>query len=125
DDPDLPSRADLTTAGAPLRLTGDELAKAAGLDRRTVADLQSFDLIRTDADGHYGHGALRVARAAAALMGRGLQARHLRCFRLAAQREIGLADQLTPVADPSERTDVLRQCLALHLALVRDAASAG
>ncbi len=125
DDIDLPSREDLADGGPALQLTADELARAAGLDRRTVADLESFGLIRPEIDGHYGRGALRVTRAAATLMDRGLQARHLRPFHLAAQREVGLADQLTAASDESERTDVIRQCLALHLALVRDMSSAG
>ncbi|TWP36805.1 MerR family transcriptional regulator [Leekyejoonella antrihumi] len=125
DDPDLPSTADIDRPARALRLTAVELADAAGVERPVIADLDSFGLIHTGGDGYYDGQDLQVARAAGVLMTYGLQARHLRPFRLAADREIGLLDQLSSAPGTAARADVLRQCLALHLALVRAGARSG
>ena len=121
EDPDLPPR-EAFGRRTPLRLTAGELCDAAGIDEPLLLDLGRFGLLGTDRDGHYGEPALAVARAAAGLAGHGVEARHLRAFRTAADREIGLVDQILAaergdVAD--RRSDLLRQCLALHAALVR------
>lgn len=119
EDPDLPVASDLEHGPRSLRLTAQELAEACGLTRAALADLESFGLVAADEDGHFDADALQVARAAAELLDYGIQARHLRPFRLAADREIGLVEQLSLLPGSPGRTDVLRQCLALHLALVR------
>ena len=119
--PDMPSRAALTQRAAPLRLTARELTEAAGLGPGVLGDLQAFGLIRADADGHFDGHAVEIAAAAGALLEGGLQARHLRPFRLAADREVGLVDQLSHRGADVDRVDVVRRCLALHLALVRAA----
>jgi DNA-binding transcriptional MerR regulator len=81
-----------------------------------------------DEAGHYDDAALAVARAAAALAAYGIEARHLRPFRTAAEREVGLgaADRSGPNAGGGATTgadsvaaEVLHHCLALHAALVR------
>lgn len=126
-DPDVPVAA---TLGAPpsLRLTEAELIGAAGLEQEMFAALRGFQLLRPDATGHYDDAALAVARAAAALAAYGVEARHLRPFRTAAEREVGLVQQIVlPAlgsavgrasgADPT--AEVLHHCLALHAALVR------
>jgi DNA-binding transcriptional MerR regulator len=130
DDRDVPSAASLTARSA-LRLTRAELAAAAGLDDPTMEALEAFGLLRPDASGHYGEAALGVAHTAAALAAYGLEPRHLRPFRTAADREIGLVQQVvTPhrgaAAGHSARAskdptgEVLRLCIALHTALVKD-----
>ncbi len=126
-DPDVPTAAELTRATT-LRLTREELAASAGLDTATMDALDTFGLLRTDADGHYGEAALSIAHAAAGLAAYGIEPRHLRPFRTAADREIGLAQQVAaPLRgkhgqpgkeDPTG--DVLRLCIALHTALVKD-----
>jgi DNA-binding transcriptional MerR regulator len=126
-DPDVPSAASLTTARA-LRLTRDELAAASGLDAATLDALVTFGLLKSDASGHFGEPALTVAHTAAALAAYGLEPRHLRPFRTAADREIGLVQQVVsphrgkagrggPKKDPTG--EVLRLCIALHTALVK------
>ncbi len=125
DDEELPTEGDLEGPAKKLELTGDELARAAGVGRATIADLESYGLVRADEQGHYDWGCLQVARAAADLLSYGIQARHLRPFRLAADRELGLAEQLTATQGSPGRAAVIRQCLALHLALVRAGADAG
>ena len=130
-DPDLPTAAALATTSS-LRLTRAELGAAAGLDDPTLAALETFGLLHADATGHFGEAALTVAHAAAALAAYGIEPRHLRPFRTAADREIGLVQQVvTPhraasgkpgakagTKDPT--AEVLRLCIALHTALVRD-----
>jgi DNA-binding transcriptional MerR regulator len=122
-DPDVPTAAALSTSRT-LRLTRAELADAAGLDQATVDSLESFGLVRPDASGHYGEPALTVAHTAAALAAYGIEPRHLRPFRTAADREIGLVQQasLPRRTDPAE---VLRLCIALHTALVREGLARG
>ncbi|MGE9807535.1 MerR family transcriptional regulator [Janibacter sp. G1551] len=120
-----------------LRLTQRELRQRAGLAPEDFQHLITYGLVRPDAEGYYGANALAAASAAAALMASGLEARHLRPFRTAADREVSLAGHVlaqrqfgprsrlaanaTPaVSDADVLEEVLRQCLALHVALVRE-----
>jgi DNA-binding transcriptional MerR regulator len=130
-DPDVPSAGEITATGT-LRLTRSELAAAAGLDGETLDALETFGLLHADDTGHFGEAALTVAHTAAELAAYGLEPRHLRPFRTAADREIGLVQQVvTPHRTSSAKGsragaakdptgDVLRLCIALHTALVRD-----
>ena len=128
-DPNLPGASDLRRRGA-LRMTTAELREAAGLDKPTFEALSTFGLLRPDSSGHYGEPSLAVARAAGALAAYGIEARHLRAFRTAADREIGLVQQvLSPIRgrakgpggkvahDPTSQ--ILAECIALHTALVK------
>lgn len=130
-DPDQPSAADLGRRGD-LRLTDVELCEAAGLDRPAFEALATYGLLRPDASGHYGDPALAVARAAGALSAYGIEPRHLRPFRTAADREIGLVQQVvSPLrgrgrdrgtganAELDPTPEILAQCIALHTALVK------
>ncbi len=123
DDPDVPTPATLGEPPA-LRLTEAELIGAARLDAGMFQALRGFHLLRPDTAGHYDDAALAVARAAAALAAYGVEARHLRPFRTAAEREVGLVQQIVgPTAgadsDGGSAAEVLHHCLALHSALVR------
>lgn len=91
------------TEGDPLRsppgsvsLSPAELADATGLEPSVVAELQRLGLIATvaDAGGAYDHEALVVCRAAATFFARGVEPRHLRMFKVAAEREAGVLEQL-------------------------------
>jgi DNA-binding transcriptional MerR regulator len=128
-DPDLPTPFDLSRR-SDLRLTDAELCEAAGLDNPTFEALSTYGLLRPDSGGHYGDAALAVARAAGALAAYGIEPRHLRPFRTAADREIGLVQQVvSPIrgrsrgaggkisGDPTPK--VLAACIALHTALVK------
>ena len=128
-DPVLPRPRDLAKPSR-LRLTARELREAAALDEPTLEALQTFGLIRPDGDGHFGEAELEVARAAGALAGFGIEARHLRPFRTAADREIGLAQQVvSPMRSRAKgrqvdgyadaTAQILSHCIALHTALVR------
>lgn len=126
-DPHVPKPAALT-ASKTLRLTRAELAEASGLEGPALEALETFGLLRADASGHYGEAALSVAHTAAALAAYGIEPRHLRPFRTAADREIGLVEQAVSPhrgkgqsgrkKDPT--TEILSLCIALHTALVKD-----
>lgn len=114
-----------------IRLTPGELREHTGLDVAAYTQLKAFGLIRTDASGRHGADDLDVARECTALAAHGLEPRHLRLFRVAADREIGLAQQIlepvrrrrargAPDADPEQlETEIVARTLALHVALVR------
>lgn len=128
-DPLVPDAAAIA-APATLRLTAVELAKASGVELKTLRELEGFGLVRADDSGHYDDSALAVATAAAALAAYGVEPRHLRPFRTAADREVGLVQQVVGPQrtgrggkgeDGADReAEVLRLCVALHTALVRD-----
>jgi DNA-binding transcriptional MerR regulator len=126
-DPDVP-RAGALTASSGLRLARAELADASGLDDAALEALETFGLLRPDSTGHYGEAALSVAHTAAELAAYGIEPRHLRPFRTAADREIGLVEQaVSPHRGKRESgrqkdptPDILRLCIALHTALVKD-----
>jgi DNA-binding transcriptional MerR regulator len=68
-----------------------ELAHAGGLGAEVIAQLIDHGIL--DASGPYDGHALRVARLASELLRRGLEPRHLRAYRLAAEREASLIEQ--------------------------------
>jgi len=128
-DPDLPTAFDLSRR-SDLQLTDVEVRDASGLDKPTFEALSTYGLLRPDPSGHYGDAALAVARAAGALAAYGIEPRHLRPFRTAADREIGLVQQVvSPIrgrnrapgrAAPRDPTpQILAECIALHTALVK------
>jgi DNA-binding transcriptional MerR regulator len=129
DDPQLPTATDLGRQGN-LRLTDAELQEASDLDKDTFDALSTYGLLRADSQGHYGDEALAVARAAGALAAYGIEPRHLRPFRTAADREIGLVQQIVSplrgrgrgsggAADRDPTAQILAECIALHTALVK------
>ena len=122
DDPTVPDAVDLLPR-AELRMTAAELARASGLTPAVVGELTSTGLLRPDAAGLHGQADLRVARAAAGLAAHGVEPRHLRSFRTAADREVGLVEQVVGArrGDDAHRraAEVAHLCLTLHAALVR------
>ena len=79
-----------------------ELAAAAGIAERDIEQLSSFGLIEGRTIGReviFDGDALVVARLAAAFLDHGLEARHLRMFKVAAEKEAGVYQQLVaPIA---------------------------
>ena len=121
-DPDVPEAASLLP-GRAVRLTRDELTTATGLDLATISSLEGFGVLRADSEGHFSGADLQAAHAAAGLAAYGIEARHLRPFRTAADREVGLVEQAMSTRRASGRAqdqaDVARLCLQLHAALVK------
>jgi DNA-binding transcriptional MerR regulator len=85
--------AETTAADPDVRLTRRQLLDGAGIDAALLAELEEYGLLRR-AGGHYGGEALAIARAAAALGAYGFGARHLRAVKAAADREVGLIEQV-------------------------------
>ena len=79
-----------------VSLTLDELASASGLSQSKIMELQKFGLIEPlddDALRHYGSEAVIVAKVAAGFLAHGVEPRHLRAYKSAAEREAGLMEQ--------------------------------
>ncbi len=126
-DAEVPSAASLLERHT-VALTGSEVREATGLDAETFLALETYGLLQSDHNGHYGEDAVAVAAAARTLAAHGLEARHLRPFRTAADREIGLAEQVLATrhgrGTREERAaEIVSACLALHVALVRSGLS--
>lgn len=77
-----------------LRLTRAELISASNLSDEQLAEIESYGLISIRGR-HYDSDALAVAKAVAEISAFGIGARHLRAFKTAADREIGLVEQVT------------------------------
>jgi DNA-binding transcriptional MerR regulator len=77
-----------------LRLTRTELLAASNLTNEQLTEIESYGLI-TIRGRHYDSDALSVAKAVAEISAFGIGARHLRAFKTAADREIGLVEQIT------------------------------
>jgi DNA-binding transcriptional MerR regulator len=121
-------------------LTAEELCAASGLSPEELAGLEGFGLIcpvSVAGLATYDEEALTVANLAAAFRAFGIEPRHLRLYRIAADREMGLieqvvipllrqrnpesrqrategADQLAALGQ-SMRASLLRQALRQHL----------
>ncbi len=106
------------------RLTAAELAAAADATPALVEDLSGVGLISPDATRRYGPEDRQILEAVAWLEEFGIEPRHLRPFRAAADREVGLIEQmLAPTAPGRERqaraVQMARRLLEIHAALVR------
>jgi hypothetical protein len=88
------------TAGAVLPgvlLTADELCAMAGLTRQQLEDLQSYGVVTSQAnrpESLFDEDAVEIATASKVLLNAGLEPRHLRGWRVNADREVGLMEQL-------------------------------
>ena len=83
------------TSGASLNLT--ELASASGLGEDDLKELERFGILtgrRVGANVYYDEEALSVAGMAAGFMKYGVEARHLRMYKTAADREAGFFEQV-------------------------------
>ncbi len=96
--PALPDFAmnDFDISPTSVSLTRDELMVAAQLTEAQVADLEKFGMISGRSVGatvFYDDDALTIARVAARFASHGIEARHLRSYKVAAEREAGLFEQ--------------------------------
>jgi DNA-binding transcriptional MerR regulator len=79
------------------RLTADQLCATTGLSRRDLAEVERYGLLTGQpAAGvtYYDHDAVACARVVATFLARGLEPRHLRLYRNAADREAALFEQV-------------------------------
>jgi DNA-binding transcriptional MerR regulator len=113
-----------------LRMTRGELAEAGHVDEALLAQLESDGLIAVNPAGYFDEDALAVVQVVERLGRFGVQARHLRSFRVVTDRESGLIEQIaTPFSKPRDRDararsqETIRELAALfvqlHAALLR------
>ncbi len=109
-------------------LTRHELLDAAGIDERSLAELEEFGLVRRSGR-QYAPEAVEAVRAIMALGRYGVQARHLRVLRASVERETALIEQVVaPILrqrSPGARDraassarDIAALVLTVHAALI-------
>ncbi len=97
----MPSPEAFAAGGPTLRLSRHELVETAEIDDELLDQLLAFGMVRLrPGTKHFDGDALVIAKAAGELAAYGLEPRHLRAFKTAADREVGLVDQ---VAEPLRR----------------------
>ncbi|RHA40720.1 transcriptional regulator FtsR [Cellulomonas rhizosphaerae] len=112
------------------RWTAAALAAEAGVSEELVTELVAAGVLRPNDNGYFDPWARDVASSAAALAEHGIDVRHLRQFRAAADRQVDLVEQLVaPLRgqrSASSRAhagtlaaEVGELCARMHTALVR------
>ncbi|WP_375498944.1 MerR family transcriptional regulator [uncultured Jatrophihabitans sp.] len=89
-----PTAEHFRPAPAAMRMSKAELCNAAGLRADQLGELEQFGLVNAKPGGYYDDDALAVATIVADLARFGLEGRHLRAFRTAAEREVSLFAQV-------------------------------
>jgi DNA-binding transcriptional MerR regulator len=123
--------AGLTPRQAPADLSRRQLLEAAGISEAELTELEDHGLIRR-MGRQYGADALAVARTVAALRHFGVQARHLRAVKAAADRDANLVEQVVApqlrqrgagARDAAARTawQITDHILRLHATLIESA----
>jgi DNA-binding transcriptional MerR regulator len=108
-----------------LRLSRKEVLKIAEISEELLGQLEDFGLVaRRPGTGHYDTDALVVCTTARELADYGIEPRHLRAFKAAADREVGLVEQVvapqrraTDAAASARTEDTVSQIAALSLRL--------
>ncbi|NYJ01451.1 DNA-binding transcriptional MerR regulator [Nocardioides thalensis] len=77
-----------------IRLSRKELLKRAGIEEEMLGRLEEFGLVAASPTGHFDTDALLVAETARELAEFGFEPRHLRAFKTAADREVGMVEQV-------------------------------
>jgi hypothetical protein len=122
--------------GAGRRFSREQLLAAAEVDDAVLRDLESHGLVAVRPGGFYDVDAVLVTRTARELAVFGIEPRHLRAFRSAADREAGLVEQVVSplrrqrgpeaAAHAEEVTrEVSQLCVRLHATLVKAALERG
>ncbi|MBC7403535.1 MAG: MerR family transcriptional regulator [Microbacteriaceae bacterium] len=124
----LPTPETFATSRSAVRLSRNDLLDAVGIDSAMLDAVEEFGLIsRRASQTYYNAEALSIASIVAEFAQLGLEPRHLRIFRAAADREISLFEQVvSPRArqldkDAAEQTVAALAALSvrLHTVLVR------
>ena len=112
-----------------LKLSRDELLSSSGISEEQLVELEGYGLIQIKGR-YYDADSLIVAKVVAEISAFGIEGRHLRAFKTAADREVGLVEQIiTPLLrqknpDSKARAQEVSREIAslsvkLHAALVR------
>jgi DNA-binding transcriptional MerR regulator len=113
----LPAAEDF--AEQPIRrMTREELLETSGVGAAVLADLEEYGLIRPGEAGLYDTVSAQIATTAKALAAFGIEPRHLRGFRAAADREVGLVEQIVaPMRKDGRADETVRELAALSVGL--------
>ena len=125
-----PTPEHFRSSAAAMRLSREELLNTAGLRPAQLSELEQYGLISQRAGGYYDDDALAIARVVAEMARFGIEGRHLRGFKSAADREVGLFGQVAgPMAKQrsgdgrARAEETVRELAALsvrlHAALVQ------
>ncbi|MBM3719010.1 MAG: MerR family transcriptional regulator [Actinobacteria bacterium] len=112
-----------------IRLSRDELLASSGLSDEQLVEVEGYGVI-APRGRFYDANALAIASAIAEMSNFGIEGRHLRAFKTAADREIGLIEQIVTPLLKQKNTDskaraeeVIRELgslsVRLHAALVK------
>lgn len=112
-----------------MKLSRDELISNSAITEAQLVELEGYGLIEIKGR-HYDGDALTVAKVVSEISSFGIEGRHLRAFKTAADREVGLVEQvITPLLaqknpDSKARAQEVSREIAslsvrLHAALVR------
>jgi DNA-binding transcriptional MerR regulator len=100
------------------RMTREELLATSGIGASLLADLEEFGLVRPGEAGLYDTVSAQIAATARALAAFGIEPRHLRGFRAAADREVGLVEQIVaPMQGRASADETVRELAALSVGL--------
>lgn len=109
----LPGPATFEPTRGDVRLSRGELLAETGIDAKLLDQLESFGIVapvpHTGSTRHYDALALEIARTTVEMAAFGIEPRHLRPFKVAADREVGLVEQVvTPLARQRDASSVQR-----------------
>jgi DNA-binding transcriptional MerR regulator len=126
------SQPGVTVPRPPLRLSRQDLLEASGLTESALSELERTQIVQPKRGStHYGRDALTLAIAARRMAEYGIDGRHLRAFKMSADREVGLVEQA--IAPHLRRAggnrdvsgEVTQLVISFHAALVRMAMDRG
>jgi DNA-binding transcriptional MerR regulator len=112
----------------PVRMTRADLLEASGLTDAALSELERTQILQPRRGTvYYGRDALTLAIAAKRMAEYGIDGRHLRAFKMSADREVGLVEQA--IAPHVRRAggnrdvqgEVTQLVISFHAALVRTA----
>jgi len=112
----------------PVRMTRAALLEASGLTDAALSELERTQILQPRRGTvYYGRDALTLAVAARRMAEYGIDGRHLRAFKMSADREVGLVEQaIAPHirragGDRDVQGEVTQLVISFHAALVRTA----
>ncbi len=131
DDQDRPA-AETAASPVPVRLSREDLRDRSGVGEDLLAALRKAGIITTGPGGFFDEHSVVIAQCAAALAEYGVEPRHLRAFRSAADRQSDLIAQIAgPVGKAGttgarDRADDLARevaalAISLHTSLIKSA----
>jgi DNA-binding transcriptional MerR regulator len=136
-EPETAPAGDFRVGPSSTSLTAQELADRVGVDVSVVAELEGYSLIesrRIGPESYFEPSAIAVAEACRRFLDHGMEVRHLRMYKIAAEREAGVFEQLVmPLlkqrnpAAKARAVEMVRSLAevgeAMHAALLRNALS--